>query len=193
MARKSKYTPDRVAVIVSAIEATGFDKDGIKAGGIGHDTFYKWISEFPEFAEKVAKAKDKFRYTCPETLRKKGLEVVAQYMNEGVTDTVTTEEVVKDANGRVKETRFSRKTFKKPPPHWIIDRVLGKNLPLIEAVQVLIQNGAATPQQAMIVEECLAEMSRRLSEVASLTQVQGQLEQMYTKGSLKSAAVDDGR
>lgn len=193
MGRKSKYTPNVVKDIIAAIEKTGLDQDGFKAGGIAKDTFYRWISDYSDFADSVSRAKEKFRYTCPEILRTKALESVARYLHEGHAEVWTTEEVVKDGDGNVKETRFNRRTFKRPTPHWIIDRVLGRKLPLIEAVQILIQNGAATPQQAAIVEECLAEMERRLSQVANLTHVQGQLEAMYSKEPTKRAdVVDDG-
>ena len=60
---KGKYTPDVIEAIQFAIQKTGRDKDGIKAGGIGHDTFYKWLKEKPEFSDVIAQAKKYFRDT----------------------------------------------------------------------------------------------------------------------------------
>ena len=63
MSAKGKYSPAVVEAIQLAIQKTGRDKDGIKAGGIGHDTFYKWLKDKPEFSDVIAQAKVQFRNT----------------------------------------------------------------------------------------------------------------------------------
>lgn len=176
---KGKYRPEVVDVIITAIEETGREIDGYKAAGISHQTFNRWKNEKNEFRDQVQKAHAKFRKYLPETLRKKALESVADYLHNGHQETCETKEIIQDANGNVIQRKTTLKTFKRPVPYWVVDRVLGKNLPLIEAVQILMQNGVATPQQAAIVEECLSDMERKLREISSLEQQQNQLEATY--------------
>jgi len=62
MAARGKYKPEIVEDILFAIAQTGRDADGIEAGGISQQTFYKWIREKAEFSEGVAHAKRTWRY-----------------------------------------------------------------------------------------------------------------------------------
>ncbi len=58
---KGKYNPEIVDVICNTIALTGTDKEGIKAGGISKNTFYKWLKLKSDFYDRVARAKEKFR------------------------------------------------------------------------------------------------------------------------------------
>lgn len=101
-------------------------------------------------------------------------------MSNGDVSTVITKELtevpVENGEYKVVERRTTQKTFKKPLPKWVADRILGKNLPLIEAVQMLVMNGVATPTQAAIVESCLADMERQLKESAQMSAIANNLE-----------------
>jgi len=70
---KGKYTPDIIEAIQLAIQKTGRDKDGIKAGGISKKTFYEWMNKKSEFSDVVRRAKKHFRNTQwnddPEIMR----------------------------------------------------------------------------------------------------------------------------
>ena len=54
--RPSKYNPERVAVIVSAIEEGHTEKDAAKIAGIDESLLSIWKEKYPEFDEAVKKA-----------------------------------------------------------------------------------------------------------------------------------------
>jgi hypothetical protein len=58
--RKSRYTSDLVEAICQTIRETGSDRLGYERNDVSHQTFYKWISLYPEFNENVEKARQDF-------------------------------------------------------------------------------------------------------------------------------------
>lgn len=169
MAPKGKYSKARVEDICAAIRRTGRDIDGIASGGISNDTFYKWLSAKPEFMDLVNEAKEEWRKTCPAALRKTAVSKLADYIHNGTVTVMDSIEVteVDDGKGgfKVVSRKKTHKEFKNPVPQWVFDRILGKNLPLIEAVQIMMNNGLASQQQASVVESCLADMERQLRDL----------------------------
>ncbi len=176
---KSKYKPEIVQAIVEAIAATGRDADGQKAGAISVDTFYRWLKQYPEFSESIQRAKAEFRKTCPETLRAHALQRLGEYVRGEVIETWVKTSATKDAKGELVSTTRSVTEIRRGCPQWAIDRVLGKGLPILEAMQVLLNEGVASPQQAAVVESCLDEMTRQLRGLASLEAQQKNLENQY--------------
>ena len=55
--RKPKYTPERVAVILSALERGETCANAVKMAGINKDTFHEWYNNMPEFHKAVDEAK----------------------------------------------------------------------------------------------------------------------------------------
>jgi hypothetical protein len=50
---KTKYNPELVQTILSAIAQAGTDRAGWEAGGINKNTFYEWINKYPEFGDGI--------------------------------------------------------------------------------------------------------------------------------------------
>ena len=56
MARKTKYTQDRVEKILSAIRKGKTYRAASLAAGINPDTFFEWLKNKPDFSDAVKKA-----------------------------------------------------------------------------------------------------------------------------------------
>lgn len=170
---KSKYTPERIEKILSAIRETGSDRAGWQAGEIGERTFYDWLEIHSQFSQQVAYAKQEFRKTCPDEIKNRAKAALADYLFNGCTviresqsESVT---VVEDAQGNIKEIRKessnNRNIERRPPPQWAIDRVLGKPIALLEAVQLLLAEKVATQQQADIITDGINQIETRLKQL----------------------------
>lgn len=57
--RPQKYTEDRVALIVQAIEAGATFALAAAYGGISEDTLSRWRKKYADFAERLARAESK--------------------------------------------------------------------------------------------------------------------------------------
>lgn len=193
MGAKGKYRSEIIEAILSAIRKTGQDKDGYEAGGIAMKTFYEWMKgqgaakgKKPQFAQLVEKAKREFRRTCPENLREKALLRVADYLNNETVEVWDSIDVFKDANGNVTGTKQSQRKVQRPCPPAIIDRVLGKNLPLLDAIQTLMGQGICPPEVMAIVESNLNNM---YAELRSLYGGDGMKNRQLLEGVLKDAGL----
>lgn len=70
MARKSKYTPAIVDEIVTSLKLGLTDKDAALASGISWDTFDAWQKRYPDFSDRVTRAKSERSRTWLLLLRK---------------------------------------------------------------------------------------------------------------------------
>ena len=165
MARNSKYTPQTIEKILTAIKETGSDKAGYGAGGINQDTFYAWKNRYSEFSEGVARAKAEFRSFAPESFIQQAKESLINYLFNGAVETWSSKEFYKDADGNIIKTVERVSKVVRPTPPWVIDHVLGKNIPVLEAMQVLLTEGVATPDQARIIAEGISRMENELKRL----------------------------
>lgn len=60
MSRPTKYTPATVERIILAIRSGTPRLHAAKFGGIGHETWARWLHDHPEFREAVEKAEAEF-------------------------------------------------------------------------------------------------------------------------------------
>lgn len=164
MARKGKYTPETVEKILDAIRATGSDKAGWQAGAISERTFYEWCKVHAQFSQDVTRARETFRHVCPESLKLKALENLREYLFNGASITTTSREIIKAPDGTVLRVVEKVSKSQHPMPHWVADRILGKKLEVLEAMQVLLAEGVATPAQVDIVKSTLDLLTERLKE-----------------------------
>lgn len=141
MSRNSKYTPQTIEKILTAIKETGSDKAGYRAGGINQDTFYAWKNRYTEFSEGVVHARAEFRRIAPESYAMQAQESLQNYLVNGSIETWSTKEVHKDAAGEIIKTIERVSKVVKPPPAWAIDRILGKPVDELEAIKVLVESG----------------------------------------------------
>ncbi len=174
--RKPKYSLELANLIIDVLSRTGSDKAAYSAAGIRAGTYYRWLNEKSEFNERVAQAKEDFSRTAPEAFVKQTNQVLYDYLFTGHIETWTAREVHKDSSGNIVRTVERVSKVVKPTPPWAIERVLGKNLPVLEAMQVLLTEGVALPEQARIVASGISRIEdelKRLSDRGSSDRIDG--------------------
>lgn len=134
MAGRRKYNPAVVKAICDAIAETGRDVDGIAAGAISHETFYRWINDKPEFSAAVEAARAKYRDTSLPQLRswaKQGLSNTLRAVAEG-REIITTTTV----SGVGPEGPIDSETIQRKPAMVPIQQaftyVMGKDIDLVQ-------------------------------------------------------------
>jgi hypothetical protein len=171
---KSTYKPELIDPIISKIVECGNIERGIEESTIKRRTFYAWLKKYPEIGQRVAEAKEEFRRTCPQELKIIAKKTVADYLLNGNViqweSTINTEIIIQDPTGKVLEiqhhnTRKSH-TERRPPPQWVIERVLGSKVDVLEAIELLLQEGVATQDQAQIVAEGIAAIESKLKSLS---------------------------
>jgi hypothetical protein len=156
MATPSKFTENRVARLLQAIQETGSPKAGWEAAGITKCTYYRWLREQPPLVSKVSDAQDDFQRNLSPELREQAWKQFKDYLygRAQVVNVQESERVedVLDAEGvklGVRTTREKRKTTTTLAcPQWAIERVLGKPLALGDAIAAFAAYGykvEATP------------------------------------------------
>ena len=172
---KTKYIPETVEAIVQALEMTGRDEDGWKAGRIGRGTFYLWQERHLDFKDKVAKAKKHYRDHLPVTLQKDATARLANMIRNGHEEQWFRKRVVRNGAGEIILTEETQSRVIRPPQAWVYDRIFGKGTQITDAIQVLLQEGVALPEQAEIVKRGLDQIDqelRQLSESITVTKVE---------------------
>lgn len=162
--RRTKYNSETVEKILEGIKETGSDKIGWMVAGIGRDTFYQWKARYPDFSDRVAIAKEEFRRIVPETLIEQAKQSLRDYLFTGSVETWSSKEVHKDGAGNILKTIDRVSKAVKPTPGWVLERVLGKNLPVLEALQVLLSEGVATNYQARVIAEGISRIEQELKQ-----------------------------
>jgi uncharacterized protein YoaH (UPF0181 family) len=173
MANHLKFSPETVELILTEIARSGCILNACEATKIKQSTFYLWTKKYPEFNEKVERAKEVWRRSQPEELKREAKRALSDYLFNGAIVTWQTEgtetKIVKDANGKVKwiEEKTVNKTHveKRQCPQWVLERFLGKQPEVLEAIQILLAEGVATQEQARIVAEGIADIESRLKKL----------------------------
>lgn len=105
--KKGCYTPEKIKIITKAIADGKSYKQAMKAARVANSTFYKWLSDKPEFAEAIKQAEaeynDWYNRGIVKDAKKSLKELVCGYDYEEV----KTETLVNSRTG--KET--SKKTI----------------------------------------------------------------------------------
>jgi len=123
---KGKYKREVLDSICQAIAKTGRDKDGITAGCINPDTFYRWLREKPDFSDIVARAKEQFRDTQwqddPEIMEK-AVQSFKRAIDGNYEVWKTESDYQRDEKGNlIKKT--TKHAVKRPGQPWAINLML---------------------------------------------------------------------
>lgn len=132
----SKYSPELVEAIVNAIAVEGGDQSGWEAGGISKDTFYRWIKERSDFADQIAHARSEYASTRPVRQIRKARRALDDYLSGNVIEEWDVYHEAVTPLGDV-VMLHDTKRIKRGVPKWAIERVLGKPLDLLEALETL--------------------------------------------------------
>lgn len=118
---KGKYKPDIVEAIYKAISLTGIDKNGIKAGRISKDTFYRWLRTKSDFSDGVARAKRKFRDKVLKEDHELFLLALEQFKKHLNGTVETWEKIITHRDGK---KSYVKTTVKRTGSRWAIEAIL---------------------------------------------------------------------
>jgi hypothetical protein len=155
---KSRYAQTRVLAILDAIRQQGGDRFGWEAGEISEATFYKWQQQYPEFREEVSQAKNDYRRSCPQQIKKQAQKSLSDYLFNGAIEVWEATETLTDARGQIVSIKQISKTVRRGTPQWVIERVLGSGIHELECLKVLVECGWLT-------QETLERIAAKFDEV----------------------------
>ena len=112
MARKTKYTPERLEKILAAIRKGKTYKDASKLAGINPDTFFDWLKNKPDFSDAIKKAEREYLDWYDENLVKDAKSSLMELIRGTEQVIVKTKTYVHNGK-KVEETIEERKTI--PP------------------------------------------------------------------------------
>jgi len=144
--RKSKYNPATVERLIEEIGISGNEKRACNVADVCNTTLTRWKKEYPDFAQQIQDAHREYRRSTQEAQIKQARSLVTDYLFNGYKEVHTsTMRITTDGKLTIKE---ETKIIQKPTPEWVINRVLGQPMPLVEAMKTLLMNNIALPQQA---------------------------------------------
>jgi hypothetical protein len=161
--RTSKYTPECVEQICSAIARTGSDRAGWEAGSIGKDAFYTWLKKYPEFSELILSAKSEYRATCPEALIRQANKAFSDYLFGRMEKVITTRRTGSTPMGAYEEEKVQRVPV--GIPRWAIERVLGGPIDEFEAIKVLVKAGYFPKELLEVTESEFSQLRSRIKGI----------------------------
>lgn len=213
--RRTKYTPENIANIVKLLEGGSTDKDMLAAVGIAASLYYDWLRNYPDFAEKVDKAKS--------VAKQRAVDAVQSALVEREQTSQTVKEVSETRFNRQGEqyihtrtTKLVTKTKLPPDGHLALEllerrdpehygrslniRVTNEDAELLksfgltayQAWQYLINNlRNVTPEQAAQLRQA-QEIQLNESRTAMLTSGEEQLGTFILNETVEKDGIDDG-
>lgn len=162
-----KYTNKNLTVLKNIISLTGDEEIGRKAIGVHPVTFQKWKAEKEGLKELLEEAKDNYCKYAPRSLQIEALKKFHQLLTQGEVRICERRKIQKDANGNIiGETTEIIKEIKSPP-RWVLERVLSKEMPIMDAMNLLISEGIISPKQSEIMLNGLMELQFDLKQNAT--------------------------
>lgn len=113
---KGKYDDLTVNRICRSLERTGHDQTAAKAGGISTHTFYAWLREKPQFAQRVEAARGKWADIDDEAITEAFRQGLIRAMT-GFQQVRTNAETTTLPNGE-QVKKVSKSTSTVPPAQW---------------------------------------------------------------------------
>lgn len=161
--RRSSYTPGNVERIIMAIRQTGSDEAGWIAGNISKETFNRWRRDYDDFHNAVEEARENFKDYSPQAIRFRLIENINKaVIRGGVEETRVHQEITTDKNGEIITKKTSKTTSSRSLPQWMANVVNGKPIAILDAMQLLLAEGIATPQQAATLEKGIEDLYKNL-------------------------------
>jgi chromosome segregation ATPase len=196
--RHSRYTPSNVERIIMAIRQTGTDEAGWIAGGISKETFNRWRRDHDDFHNAVEEARENFKDYSPQAIRFRLIENINKAVIRGGVESVRVhQELITDKNGETIRKKTSKTTFTGPLLPWMANIVNGKPIAILDAMQLLLAEGIATPQQAAALEKGIEDLYKNLRNLepvnyGALEELNSAFEEDELLSSLEDPQSDEG-
>ncbi|MBW4469309.1 MAG: hypothetical protein KME45_03495 [Stenomitos rutilans HA7619-LM2] len=147
---ESKYTPEVEAILLDTIRRTGSLKTAWKAAKITKSTYYFWLHTVTPLVQKVQLALNDYRCHVDPEIIEQALKQRDSYLYGRAKQTniyeIEKTEALTDKDGV--ETGDAKVTIEKkkvvssvPTPQWVIESVIGKRLPLSDALATFAAYG----------------------------------------------------
>jgi hypothetical protein len=159
--RAKRYTPKLIAEIMAALEESGSDRVAYSSVRLSKDSYYQWQKDYPEFADQVRRAKQRYRdrlVVSDRSLIDMAHKQIVRMLQDGASETWESETTHLDLNGETETPRRKEKTQKRvrrDTPSWVLDRVMGPARESIDLLVHLLLTGAIADDQRLAVARFL--------------------------------------
>lgn len=158
----TEYTHANIIKLRNIISLTGNIDLAIRAIGISFVTFKRWKNEKEGFKELIEEAKNNYIQYSPRSLQVEALKRFHQLLTQGEIRVCEKRKVQKDSSGNIIGEIVETTKEIKSPPKWVIERVLAKDIPIMDAINLLISEGIMPPEQSQIILDGMVEMQEAL-------------------------------
>ena len=169
----SKFDRATIKKIIKVIRQTNSEQSAWEAAGISKSTYYSWKRKHESFLIEVEHARAEFLEQNFNVFRTLGLNRLYEALTKGVVQTHVTvvKELVetKDKEGnRVNKLTTTQTTSVEKhlgTPQWAIERVLGRTVDEIDAVNKLIEAGWFDSKATSKLPEEVDRFNNRIREI----------------------------
>jgi len=132
-----KYTPEIVENICKLLADGQTIAYAVQSEKVAQKTFYEWKKKYPDFAEKVRQAENKYKQNCPDGIKRAAKDRIQELVTFGhkirreKTNTIIHEIPVRDETGTVidykelwRQVHTEVEETNRGCPQWALDRVL---------------------------------------------------------------------
>lgn len=140
MAAKGKYCDDIVKMICDSIAVYGQDAAACRAVKINPDTFYEWIKTKPDFSDAVTAARQEFRLSGMNSIKRLGNKALVDYLTGSMIKVSHCKKEVISPTGEIVEVEENR-TVPVGVPRWAVERAIGSGLTEVDALMRLAELG----------------------------------------------------
>ena len=145
---------------------TGSEEMGRKAIGVHPTTFRKWKTNRPELRQLLKEAQDNYCTYSPKSLQIEALKKFHELLIQGEVRIIEKRKIQKDNKGNIISETIETIKETKSSPRWVVERVLSKELPVIDAINRLIAEGIISPKQSEVMLNGLLELQMELANLA---------------------------
>lgn len=173
--RTTKYTPETVEKILTVIRQTGILREGCKAGSISTSTFHDWINKFSEFSEAVSNALDEYSERNPDEMLRLAKASLLEYLLDRKKDHWKTQRSrviyrykLNSETGKYEKYPFEEhietesKSIRRACPTAILERVLGKSMPTMDALKQLVSDGTLDDAHSKVIADAIANLDKEI-------------------------------
>lgn len=165
---KGKYNEEIVNLICQTIEDQGTDKAGYETAKINKSTFYEWMVARPDFANRVAKARQAFSKREDDEVREALTANMRSYAKHGLVQKYKNTKRI--YNGEEKRqnlinTIVEEKEFHKGVPQWVQEKWQGRDPDELSSIKNLAKAGYYTQEQLEAIVRIFEEQQSKIRRV----------------------------
>lgn len=170
---KRNLTPDIAESLIKLAAEQGTIVGASEKSGYSRQQIHKWLNgdeTFNQAFRAALKRKTAFTYSWQGDWHQSGIKsdieaLVSDYIKNGVQKKKITRKTRKDQNGDIIYTDTVEEIVSEPVPSWVVQLATPRQMPVLEAMNVLLNEGVVTDAQAQIVSDGISEIETRLKDL----------------------------